>query len=79
MEELVKKVEEHEAKILVQQGLIEIALGFIASKFGKEDYIEFLKFVANSDKHSKEAKSTASETLRQEALWPAEQLAGQKQ
>ena len=64
---------------MVQQGLTEILLGFITSKFSKEEYLEYLKFVTESPQMGKEAKYAASEMIRQDTLWPAESLEGQKQ
>ena len=68
-----------EAKLMVQQGQIEILIGLLSSKVGKDEFMNYLKFVVNNVGFGKEAKDAASEMLRQDSLWPAEQLAGQKQ
>ena len=76
MQEFIVKTE---AKLMVQQGQIEILMGLVSSKVGKEDFLKYLKFVAENPGFGKEAKYAATEFLRQEALWPAEKIEGQKQ
>jgi hypothetical protein len=72
-------IERTEAKLMVQQGQIEILMGLLVSKVGKDEFMNYLKFVVNDVNFGKEAKYAASEMLRQDSLWSAEQLAGQKQ
>lgn len=70
---------ETKTKLMVQQGQIEILLGLLTSKVGKEEFMNYLKFVSSNPGFGKEAKYAANEFLRQDALWPAEQIEGQKQ
>ncbi|KJR97638.1 MAG: hypothetical protein VR65_23840 [Desulfobulbaceae bacterium BRH_c16a] len=68
-----------EAKLMVQQGQIEILMGLLSNKVGKEEFMNYLKFVVKNPGFGKEAKYAATEFLRQDTLWPAEQIEGQKQ
>jgi hypothetical protein len=66
---VLKRVIDLEEKSIIQQGLVEICLDFISSKYGKEEYMSFLKSIPNSQTHSKEAKLAASLQIHQEDLW----------
>jgi hypothetical protein len=67
--QVLKKVIDLEEKVTVQQGSIEICLGFISSKYGKDEFMDFLNFVSGSKHHSKEAKLASSAMIQQENLW----------
>lgn len=68
-----------ETKLMVQQGQIEILMGLLSNKVGKDEFTNYLKFVVSNAGFGKEAKFAAAEMLRQDALWPAEQITGKKQ
>ncbi len=67
-----------EAKLLIQQGQIELVMSLLAKKVGKEEFMNHLKIAVESPAFGKEAKLAAAEMLRQEFLWPPEQLEGLK-
>ena len=79
MTPIEKFIVETKATLMVQQGQIEILMGLLSNKIGKEEFMNYLKLVVNNQGFGKEAKHTASEMLRQDALWPSEQIAGKKQ
>ena len=86
MQLLVKRVSRLEIKSIEQQsllemsqGLIGISLGFIASKYNKEEYLNYLRSIEQSDKIDKKIKAAASEQLRQEDLWGQLLHEGRKQ
>jgi len=70
--DLAKKVNDLETKLIAQQALVDISLGFMVSKTGKDEFKKHLKHITASKGFSKEAKLMASEMLRQENLWPGE-------
>ena len=70
---------ETKTKLMVQQGQIEILMGLLSSKVGKEEFINYLQFVADTQGFGKEAKFAATEMLRQDNLWTPDMLSGTKQ
>lgn len=76
LEEIVATLE---CKVSWQQGMIELLLGLMASKFGEKEIDSFMKAVANSHNlFSPDAKSVATECVRQNTLWSRELLEEQK-
>jgi hypothetical protein len=68
-----------EARLICQQGQIEILLGLLSSKIGKDELMNYLKLVVDHPGFGKEAKYAAAEMLRQDTLWTPESLSGPKQ
>lgn len=69
-----------EATLLIQKGQIEILLGLISSSIGKEELIQYLKFVIESPGFGDSAKISAKEMiLHQDNLWSDGALSGRKQ
>jgi len=60
---------ETKTKLMVQQGQIEILMGLVTSKFGKEELMEYVRFVATHSGFGREAKYAAIELLRKETPW----------
>ncbi len=59
-----------EAMLLIQKGQIEILLGLVFSKFGKDQMLTYLESVCNSSDFGDSAKLSAKEMiLHQEKLW----------
>ncbi len=69
-----------EATLLIQKGQIEILLGLISSKIGKDELMKYLEFVAKSPDFGDSAKISAQEMMiHQDKLWNSELPSGQKQ
>lgn len=69
-----------EATLLIQKGQIEILLGLIASRMGKDELIKYLEFVLESPRFGDSAKFSAKEMiLHQDNLWSYESFSKQKQ
>ena len=69
-----------EATLLIQKGQIEILLGLISSKIGKDELIKYLEFVVKSPDFGDSAKISAQEMIiHQDKLWNSELSSGQKQ
>ena len=68
-----------EAMLLIQKGQIEILLGLISSKIGKDELIKYLEFVINSPDFGDSAKISAKEMIiHQDNLWIGNSLSEQK-
>lgn len=72
MEPLEKRIEGLEERLVHQQASLELVTGFIESRFGKKDFLRYLKQVAESGDCSKEAQAIAKEHLQDEARWVRE-------
>ena len=69
-----------EATLLIQKGQIEILLGLISSRIGKDELVNYLEFVVNSPDFGDSAKISAQEMIiHQNKLWNSELSSGQKQ
>ena len=69
-----------EAMLLIQKGQIEILLGLLSSKIGKDELIKYLEFVIESPGFGDSAKISAQEMiLHQDNLWSNESFSRQKQ
>ena len=63
-----------EATLLIQKGQIELLLGLISTKIGKEEFVNYLKYVIESPVFGDSAKISAQEMiLHQDTLWGEEQ------
>ncbi len=69
-----------EATLLIQKGQIEVLLGLISSKIGKDELIKYLEFVLESPGFGDSAKFSAKEMiLHQDSLWRDESFSPQQQ
>ena len=69
-----------EATLLIQKGQIEILLGLISSKIGKEELINYLEFVIDSPDFGDSAKISAREIMiHLDRLWSSESFSKWKQ
>ncbi len=69
-----------EATLLIQKGQIEILLGLISSKIGKEEFMKYLEFVAKSPDFGDSAKISAHEMMiYQDKLWSNDLPSDQQQ
>ncbi len=69
-----------EATLLIQKGQIEILLGLISSRIGKDELMKYLKFIVESPDFGDSAKISAQEMMiHQDKLWTSELSSGQKQ
>ncbi len=69
-----------EATLLIQKGQIEILLGLIASRMGKDELREYLELVLKSPDFGDSAKISAQEMMiYQDKLWSSDVSSGQKQ
>ncbi|MEA3468302.1 MAG: hypothetical protein U9R57_08785 [Thermodesulfobacteriota bacterium] len=69
-----------EAMLLIQKGQIEILLGLISSKIGKDELKKYLKFVVESPDFGDSAKISAQEMIiHLDKLWSEESLSRQRQ
>lgn len=69
-----------EATLLIQKGQIEILLGLISSRIGKDELLEYLEFVLKSPDFGDSAKISAQEIIfHQNKLWINELPSEQKQ
>ena len=69
-----------EATLLIQKGQIEILLGIISSRIGKDELMKYLEFVIASPDFGDSAKISAQEMMiHQDKLWNSELASGQKQ
>jgi hypothetical protein len=60
------------AKLLLQQGQIDVLFGFVTSKLDMQDFEKYIRFVVESDKFSEGAKIFAHEWIRHNSLWPSD-------
>ena len=79
MNELETFIIETKTKLMVQQGQIEILMGLLSNKVGKDEFMSYLKFITDNPCFGKEAKFAASEMIHQDSLWTADMLSGKKQ
>jgi hypothetical protein len=69
-----------EAMLLIQKGQIEILLGLISSKIGKDELKEYLGFVSKSPQFGDSAKISAKEmAIHLDDMWNGEAFSWQKQ
>jgi len=69
-----------EATLLIQKGQIELLLGLLSSKMGKEEMLNYLEFVSSSPEFGDSAKISAREMiLHQENLWGHSLLSDEEQ
>ena len=70
VENLNERLVTIEAMLLIQKGQIEILLGLISSKFGKDELLAYLESVCSSSRFGDSAKLSAKEMIiHQEKLW----------
>jgi len=70
IENLNERLVTIEAMLLIQKGQIEILLGLLSSRFGKEELLAYLESVCNSSEFGDSAKLSAQEMiLHQDKLW----------
>ncbi len=69
MENLNYKVAELEQRMAIMQGQNEILMGFVVSKFGKDDFMDYLKFVSESKEFYGEARKVAGDMLDHDKTW----------
>jgi len=79
MNEFETFIVETKTKLMVQQGQIEILMGLLSNKVGKDEFMNYLKVVTDNPGFGKEAKFAAAEMLRQDSLWTTDMLSGKKQ
>ena len=70
VENLNERLVTIEAMLLIQKGQIEILLGMLSLKFGKDELQDYLEYVCNASEFGDSAKLSAREMLlHQEKLW----------
>ncbi len=70
VEDLNERLVTIEAMLLIQKGQIEILLGLVSSKFGKDELLAYLESVCSSSEFGDSAKLSAKEMIiYQEKLW----------
>ncbi len=69
-----------EATLLIQKGQIEILLGLLASRVGREELLDYLQSVIASPDFGDSAKISAQEMiLHQDRLWGEGRASGREQ
>lgn len=66
MNDLIIKIAELEAKLTTLQGQTELLFGYVGAKFGREDFLAYLKAVSESEEFFEGARQAARKILLDE-------------
>ena len=79
MSELIIKTAELEAKLTTLQAQTELLFGYVGAKFGRDDFLAYLKAVSESEEFFEGARQAARKILLDEEMNQRAQRLGPKQ